>query len=607
MWSFFVPRFLHCKDAMQANELPYYPRVPKHYYRNLKFRKEVLLRCLRDEDMRRQQISACRRDILYFISVFGFAFDPFITAQPVIPIVLYPYQEEALLKIQNRLGRGDLLVEKSRDMFASWMMLIAMAHRWMFHDEQSFLLGSRTEPYVDSNDRSLMWKLRFFISRLPSWMQPRWSTKYMLIENEDNNSRFAGEATNPNFSRGGRYTAILLDEFAAVDVDTQVVKSTQHSSPCRLFNSTPQGINNQFYKLRSKSGMERLTLHWTLHPVFAAGLYYDDKGKPRSPWYDDQCARADSPMEIAQELDIDYSGSDAMWFDQQVIGTCIASDDCRDPVFVGELDFDSGSCQPCEGGFIARENGRFELWEQPDENGKLKGGEWAMGIDIGAGIAGPETSFSVISFGRYGTGRKVGQFASREVQPFYLARIAIALARHLMENGAKIIFESNGTTGKEFGHEVMQQQYYNVYYKTREDTVSGKQTDSMGFHTGLETKGALLGEYRRALESGEFINPCQQALEQCLQFVYDGKSVTHSLSRNKENQAGFGSNHGDHVIADALLHWEFVKHGVDEKPAKKKEIPISCMHRRMERREKRNRKPLSRWSETASSKWSSAA
>lgn len=584
---------------MNANELPFYPRVPKHYYRNLQFRKEVLVRCLVDREMRKQQIEACRRDILYFISVFGWTFDPFITSRPVVPIVLYPYQEEAILKIQERIGRGDLLVEKSRDMFASWMMLLAMAHPWMFFDDQSFLLGSRTEEYVDGDDKSLMWKLRHFLSRLPSWMQPRWSTKFKLIENEDNGSRFAGEATNPNFSRGGRYAAILLDEFAAVEVDSQVLKATQASTPCRLFNSTPQGINNQFYKLRSKPEVKRLSLHWPLHPVKAKGLYYDEHGKPRSPWYDDECARAGSPMEIAQELDIDYSGSDAMWFEQHVIDRCMAADTCRDPLFVGELDFDSGACRPGAEGFMAREKGRFELWEQPDERGKLKAGDWAMGIDIGAGLAGPETSFSVISFGRYGTGRKVGQFASKDVQPFYLARIAISLARHLMENGAKIIFESTGTTGAEFAKELMRQEYYEVYYKTREDTVSGKQTDSMGFHTGRTTKGPLLGEYRRALGAGDFINPSKQALEQCLQYVYDGQSVTHSLSRNRENQAGYGFNHGDHVIADALLHWEFVKKGEDVKPKKKEEIPVNCMKYRMQKREQRSRKPLSRWSKVA--------
>jgi hypothetical protein len=52
-----------------------------------------------------------------------------------------------------------------------------------------------------------------------------------------------------------------------------------------------------------------LRLHWTLHPIFAEGLIYNEDGSPTSPWYENEKLRATSPVEVAQELDINYDAS----------------------------------------------------------------------------------------------------------------------------------------------------------------------------------------------------------------------------------------------------------------------------------------------------------
>jgi hypothetical protein len=46
-------------------------------------------------------------------------------------------------------------------------------------------------------------------------------------------------------------------------------------------------------------------IHWTLHPDKAQGLYYDETGKPRSPWYDSYITdRNLTPSAVARELDL---------------------------------------------------------------------------------------------------------------------------------------------------------------------------------------------------------------------------------------------------------------------------------------------------------------
>ena len=66
-------------------------------------------------------------------------------------------------------------------------------------------------------------------------------------------------------------------------------------------------------------------------------------GKKRSPWYDRECSRAVNPVEIAQELDIDYAGSDYQFFDPIAIER-YKEQWCRDPEIVGDLEIEIAHC-----------------------------------------------------------------------------------------------------------------------------------------------------------------------------------------------------------------------------------------------------------------------
>ena len=85
--------------------------------------------------MQRNLWDACSRDILYWINTFVWTFDP-RKPNPKIPFITYEYQDEAFLAMDEALpGAGgefkghDVIIEKSRDMGASWICLTLFAWR----------------------------------------------------------------------------------------------------------------------------------------------------------------------------------------------------------------------------------------------------------------------------------------------------------------------------------------------------------------------------------------------------------------------------------------------------------------------------------------------
>ena len=150
----------------------------------------------------------------------------------------------------------------------------------------SFLMVSRKESYVDEkgNPKTLFHKLDFIHKYQPKWLLPkgRWlgwndpNRRLMHIENADTGSVIDGESTTGDVARGDRRTAILIDEFAAFDVKDSfsVLSSTRDATRCRLFNSTPMGSGNAFYKvMHEMPAVHTIRMHWSEHPEKNRGSY----------------------------------------------------------------------------------------------------------------------------------------------------------------------------------------------------------------------------------------------------------------------------------------------------------------------------------------------
>lgn len=195
-----------------------------------------------------------------------------------LPFITWPVQDDCIEElIQSIRFGGDLLVDKSREMGATWIILGAFFADWLLVDDSTFLIISRKEEYVwkKGNPDTLYWKLYYMYKNLPNWITPRleWSERHML--NIDNGSVIDGESTNSDVGAGGRRQAIMCDEFARVnpsDADW-IADTLSDTTPARIFNSTPTSRGHPFGKLRFSGKIKVFTLGWWQHPWKIRGHY----------------------------------------------------------------------------------------------------------------------------------------------------------------------------------------------------------------------------------------------------------------------------------------------------------------------------------------------
>lgn len=293
---------------------------------------------------------------IFWIENFGWTYNSRmvnIGKSSHIPFFLYEYQKDAIREMIDHIENGrDLLLEKSRDMGVTWIMVYVFLWFWLFRDGINFLMGSYKEKLVDDrSDDSMFGRLDYVLNGLPNWMMPKGfsgkkhRTKLMLV-NPLNQNRITGDTMNPDFGRGSRKTAIFFDELGSWMYAKDAWESTADVANCRIANSTPKGAN-YYYKLRY-SGIDVMTLHWTLHPL------------KDQEWYTYEKSRR-TPEEVAQELDISYNKSQEgrvypEWNEDNVEIGYFEYDDAL-PLYVG---WDFG-----------KEDNTAIIWSQP-KNGKLR-------------------------------------------------------------------------------------------------------------------------------------------------------------------------------------------------------------------------------------------
>ena len=516
---------------------------------NLRWRRETYTRAASDAEFQAALTQACSEDVLFWINGFVWTFDP-RKPNPKLPFCTWPYQDNAFLALDEAIGEQDVLVEKSRDMGASWICLTTFLWRWMYRSRQAFLMVSRKESLVDGMSDSLFAHMDFIIDGLPVWMVPSYRRNKLKLYNLDNGSKIDGEATVENLGRGGRRTALLVDEFAAFERGGwDVLSATADNTNTRIFNSTPNGTGNAFYAQR-QGGTARLRMHWSDHPEKGAGKFQTADGKWHSPWYDREVGRRAHKQEIATQLDIDYAGSAYPYFDLDTLGS-LKYEFCREPDHVGKLHVDPG----CEPRFEEDDGGNLKLWIQLNaDNEPPSDRDYVVGADISQGTGASESTLSV---GDRLSGEKVAELASNTTPAHRWAEVAVALCRMFAGpggRGAHLIWEATGP-GRTFGRAIVDDlSYGNIYFARREDTLRKKVSDKPGWFSTGEGKKDLLANYRDSLFEREFINPSERAMDQCAEFVYlpNGK-IEHGGAQLTIDPSDRGANHGDLVIADALV------------------------------------------------------
>ena len=248
-------------------------------------------------------VEECVESCLTFIELFGFTFDPRPEHSPHhLPFIPFDYQKRSIRwMIEHIEGSKDGLIEKSRDMGITWTVFVWVPiWYWLFKDGVNILIGSYKEDLVDNKTKdSVFGMMDYAIQSLPKWVMPRGWNKdknrtHLKLINPMNWNQITGDTMNRDFGRGTRKTCVLFDELGSWEYGKDAWESSGDSTSCRIANSTPKGYN--FYAMLAESGMDKIRLHWTEHPL------------KDLEWYKFECLRR-TPEEIAQELDISYNKS----------------------------------------------------------------------------------------------------------------------------------------------------------------------------------------------------------------------------------------------------------------------------------------------------------
>lgn len=240
-----------------------------------------------------------------FIIDWGMTFDPRGPERGLpssVPFLLFPRQEEFVAWMLERWRAQEPgLVEKSRDMGMSWLLVGLGATLCLFMPGLALGFGSRKEEYVDKlgAPKSLFFRARMFIKNLPAEFRPGWDARihapHMRIMFPKTGSVMTGEAGDA-IGRGDRASFYIVDEAAHLERPELIDASLSATTNCRIDLSSVNGMGNPFAQKRHSGRI----------PVFI----FDWRDDPRKDdaWYAKQCEEL-SPVVVAQEIDRNYLAS----------------------------------------------------------------------------------------------------------------------------------------------------------------------------------------------------------------------------------------------------------------------------------------------------------
>lgn len=295
----------------------------------LAFRELIHRAANEDMEKRAAVMQLAAADPCFFMAIFGVLFDP--KGEPDLrinsdgeievmdkppawyPWIPYPFQVETVRWYQEvrahkhgANGRGDGVVEKSRDMGITWTFCLIAAHAWLFEDDSTFGLISYKEDLVkDDSPKGMMYKVKSLLglgraripercyapdtpyhlipARLPEWMvpagfDPKIHSHQLSLKHPTKTNQITGESTTSKSGIGDRQGAVFIDEGAKndklLDIWTGLAAVTHHRF---VFSSADRQYGDDMYMLASKgrlasanpslAGPSFLSLPYDRHPL----------------------------------------------------------------------------------------------------------------------------------------------------------------------------------------------------------------------------------------------------------------------------------------------------------------------------------------------------
>jgi len=236
-----------------------------------------------------------------------------------MPFILFPRQKELIQFLRSCISlETSGLVEKCRDMGATWLCAAFSVHLWLFMDGAAVGWGSRKEQLVDKlgDPDSIFEKMRIIIRGLPPEFLPRGFSvsdhmPFMRIVNPETGSSITGEAGD-NIGRGGRKLIYFKDESAHYERPEKIEAALGDNTRVQIDISSVNGLGNIFANRREKG------VDW--HPLIpmmpnkTAVFVMDWRDHPEKDekWYNNRRQKAidEGLLHIfKQEVDRDYAAS----------------------------------------------------------------------------------------------------------------------------------------------------------------------------------------------------------------------------------------------------------------------------------------------------------
>lgn len=477
------------------------------------------------------------------------------SARPTRPLVLWSCQEAAATEILEAIAGGrDVVVRKSRDMGASWLISAVAAWGWLFHGWQT-LLVSRVEDGVDraGDPDSLCWKIDFLLEAQPPWLLPMPAAdllrrgsdtrQHMMLRHPVTGATITGQASTAHVGRGGRRTVVLFDEFAAMDDAEAAWRSAADCTATRIAVSTPLGAGTHYASLVRQAGAtgdpRMVTLLYTDHPqkghgaesrIDADGRITGTSGSTFvwTPWLQEQLARRDT-VDMAQNVFATEVGSGANFFSPSVVTQALEGTDIP------------RRCEVVRGKFVDDANGRWQVWRDGEDST-----EYAMFADPAYGTGSANAAICVMDMM---THEVVAEWQCPNTPPHDLAIVMVDVARTRFAGRRPPIigWEVNGA-GAAMHHDFERLNWSEVYRQREVGTASEGRTSRVGWHSTRRTKRVLLSGLSRALSQGEVTVRSEATLREMLDYVImsDGSIEAASV---RDLSSGARESHGDRVIA----------------------------------------------------------
>lgn len=316
------------KAKAEAKELPPAPRTlqkdewPPNYDQVYLWRHHQIARMEEDPEFAASALEYYRTRPEEFINHWCDTYDPRNRAKGLparVPLIMFQRQADLVeFFLACIRGQESGLVEKSRDMGATWIACGFACWMWLFWEGSASGFGSRKQELVDrlGDPSSIFEKLRMIIRGLPEFFLPSNFNvsdhlHFMRIISPEMGTSMIGE-TGDNIGRGGRTLIYFKDESAHYAHPEMIEAALLDNTRSQMDISSVSGLGTIFHR-RREAGKE-----WTPGQKAHEGVTnifimdWSDHPEKSREWYERRKAkaRADGLLHVfAKEIDRDYSAA----------------------------------------------------------------------------------------------------------------------------------------------------------------------------------------------------------------------------------------------------------------------------------------------------------